>query len=61
MKQYHIHLYKVIAKAETDIEADGEEEALKTALEKKDQLDFGKSDCKIIALDFENYNTMVLT
>ena len=51
----HIHVYKVVARAELNLVVEDEEEAKKEALEiaKRDRLVFGKSDCQFIALSFE--------
>jgi len=51
-KTYHVHIYKVLSKAELDVEADSSQDARGRALKKKDRLEFGKSDCKYLALDF---------
>lgn len=51
----HTHVYKVVAKAELNLEVENEVEATKEALKiaKRDKLVFGKSDCQFIALPFK--------
>lgn len=51
-KTYHIHIYKILSKAELNIRADSPQDARRRALEKRDKLKFGKSDCRYLALDF---------
>lgn len=50
----HVHIYKVVAKAEINLvtkdEAEANEEALRIA--KRDKLAFGKSDCEFLAISF---------
>lgn len=52
----HIHIYKVLGKAEKDFPADTPaKEAKAKALQeaKEGKLDFNKSDCEFIAMDFK--------
>ena len=51
-KTYHIHIYKVLSKAEINIKAISPLVARRKALEKRGKLKFGKSDCGYLALDF---------
>ena len=55
MKQFHIHLYAVVGKAEVDLEAMDEKEAKEKALKMaaEDSLPLKTSDCKMIALASE--------
>lgn len=49
---WHVHLYKVIGKAELNIEADTEKEALEKALKRKDEVKYGKADFSVLAQGF---------
>ena len=51
-KKYHVHVYKVEAMYEMDIEADSEEEARALAL--KADKKYTEADCHSIALAWEN-------
>lgn len=54
--KYHVHVYKIVAKAEFDFDdVEDEVEARKKALSKAKEDDglFGESDCKLLALTFE--------
>lgn len=53
----HVHVYKVVSKAEVDSEEfetieDAEKEAL--ALARKELLDFGQSDCQFLSVGFKD-------
>jgi len=61
MTKNHIHVYKVIAKAEVDFETSDsvsleqhQEEALQMA--KDDKLQFKSSDCNFVSLGFHTDN-----
>jgi len=51
----HVHIYKVIGKAEKDLDAENTDEASKVALRsaKAGELAFGESDCEYIAIPYE--------
>ena len=51
----HVHIYKVIRKAELDVPVTDVKEAMKLALEnaKKGELIFGLSDCEFLAEGFD--------
>lgn len=55
MKKYHIHIYKVIEKAEVEIEAKNEIEARHKGIElaTEGKMEFGKTDCKMISMEWE--------
>lgn len=51
--KYHVHIYKVVEKAEINVEAKDEVEAQEKALAEKDKLKFSVSDCNYIAMEFK--------
>ncbi|RLG58748.1 MAG: hypothetical protein DRN95_03790 [Candidatus Hydrothermarchaeota archaeon] len=54
LRKYHLHVYKVIGKAELDILARDEVEAREKALQLVGELVFQKSDCKYVVFSFKN-------
>ena len=50
--KYHIHIYKIVSKAETNVNADNPTGAKIKALKRRKRLKYKKSDCDYIALDF---------
>ena len=54
MPRYHVHLYKVISKAEVGIDAENDTKARQIALEmsKKGKAKFGSPDTDTIAISF---------
>jgi len=57
--RFHIHIYQVVKKAEININADDSEIALRTALKEKETLSYQESDCRFIAMEFENGDKMM--
>lgn len=55
IKKYHVHIYKVIAKAEIDTLAYSEIKAKEMALDalENNLIKLDTSDCKLIAIEFE--------
>ncbi len=55
MPNYHVHVYKLSALCEVDIEADDSKDAMKKALDKvkNDDVKFTAPDNEYIALPFE--------
>jgi len=54
MKNYHVHVYKVVGKMEVDTACENAVEAKKNALEcAKESPRWEESDCKMIAMEFE--------
>ncbi len=53
MKKYHVHVYKIVEKAEMNVEAKNEIEAKEKALSEISKLKFSLSDCNYIAMEFE--------
>lgn len=50
-QKYHIHIYRIVAKAEINIIAEDVIMAKEIALKFKDRLDYGHSDCNYISID----------
>ena len=53
LRKYHVPLYRVSEKAEVNIQAKTEKEALEKALEKKDELKYGPVGFKLMAQAFK--------
>jgi len=51
--KYHVHIYKIVAMAEVEIEAENPKESKQKAFEIKDTLEYKQSDCNYIALSFD--------
>ena len=50
----HVHVYKVEALAEVNIETEDPVEARFAAFKQTTELNFGKADCRYVAVTFEN-------
>lgn len=48
---YHIHVYKIVGKAEINVIAEDEYEAKDIALRFKNNVKYKKSDCNYMAID----------
>ncbi len=59
--KYHLHIYKVVAKAELDVEADNDSDARQQGIDKRKGLKYGESDSDTIVVEFmteKNYKKL---